>query len=257
MTKIVAVHSFCRGAGKSSIVANTATLLAQDGMRVGAIDTALSSPGLHFFFRRSGAGRTLNDYLWGRCTIEETAHQVQQVGNGSLYLVPASTQPDDVARAIQEGYDTDTVNRGIRSLATSLNLDYILLDTNSGLNEETLASIAICDLLLVVLRPDQRDLQGSAVMVDVARRLEVPNLYMVVNQAISSYEPDNLRRQIKETYDAPVAAIIPLSEDVAAMQSAAIFVLSHPGHTVSRRMEEIVAAIETGDKTIAENSKKD
>jgi MinD-like ATPase involved in chromosome partitioning or flagellar assembly len=81
--------------------------------------------------------------------------------------------------------------------------------------------------------------------VDVARKLEVPHLHLVINKAISSYKPEDLRKKIEETYDAPVAATIPLSEDVAALQSSDIFSIRFPDHPVTQEIMNIVTTIET------------
>jgi len=252
MAKIVSVHSFRRSTGKSGIVANVAALFAKKGKRVGVIDTDINSPGLHFFFQmdEGEVDKTLNDYLWGQCAIEEAAYDVSdKLGvSGAIYLIPASTRAGEIVKALHEGYDVNLLDEGFRALIDKLNLDYLFVDTHSGLNEETLFSIAICDLLLLVLRTDQRDFQGTAVTVDVARKLEIPHLYLVVNEAISSYDFGELRKQVEEIYDAPVAAIIPLSETFASLQSSAIFSLRFPDHPFSQHFYDIVAAIETPDK---------
>jgi MinD-like ATPase involved in chromosome partitioning or flagellar assembly len=43
MFKLVAVHSFRGGTGKSNVTANLATLLAWTGKQVGVVDTDLQS----------------------------------------------------------------------------------------------------------------------------------------------------------------------------------------------------------------------
>ncbi len=50
MAKIVAVHSFRGGTGKSNMTANLACLLARRGNRVGIVDTDIQSPGIHVLF---------------------------------------------------------------------------------------------------------------------------------------------------------------------------------------------------------------
>jgi MinD-like ATPase involved in chromosome partitioning or flagellar assembly len=164
--------------------------------------------------------------------------------SGGIYLIPSSLRAGEIARVLREGYDVGLLNEGFRALVDKMDLDYLFIDTHPGLNEETLLSVAISDVLIIILRPDQQDFQGTAVTVDVARKLEVPNLYLVVNKALSSYDFDALRKRVKETYDADVAAVIPLSEDVVRMQSADIFSLRFPDHPVSEAIYEIVAAIE-------------
>ncbi|MBN1978396.1 MAG: MinD/ParA family protein [Anaerolineae bacterium] len=254
MTKIVSVHSFRGGTGKSNVTANVSAQFAQMGKRVGVIDTDIQSPGIHVLFGmdEENIDKALNDYLWGRCAIEETAYDVGTklgegevlVMGGGIYLIPSSIRAGEIARVLREGYDVGLLNDGFRALIDKLHLDYLFIDTHPGLNEETLLSVAISDVLIIILRPDQQDFQGTAVTVDVSRKLEVPNLYLVVNKALTSYDFEALKKRIVDTYDAPVAAILPLSEDVARMQSADLFSLRYPDHPFSEGIRNIVAAIE-------------
>ena len=164
--------------------------------------------------------------------------------SGGIYLIPSSLRAGEIARVLREGYDVGLLNEWFRALVDKMDLDYLFIDTHPGLNEETLLSVAISDVLIIILRPDQQDFQGTAVTVDVARKLEVPSLYLVVNNALSSYDFGELRKRVEDTYDSPVAAVIPLSEDVVRMQSADIFSLRFPDHPVSEAIYEVVAAIE-------------
>ena len=67
MAKIVSIHSFRGGTGKSNVTANLATLIARAGYRVGIVDTDIQSPGIHVPFGLDESIKyTLNDYLWGR-----------------------------------------------------------------------------------------------------------------------------------------------------------------------------------------------
>ena len=75
MSKIVSIHSFRGGTGKSNSTANLAALVARHGNRVGIVDTDIQSPGIHvlFGFNEDMMKHSPNDYLWGNCLIEETA----------------------------------------------------------------------------------------------------------------------------------------------------------------------------------------
>lgn len=253
MSKIISIHSFRGGTGKSNITANVAAQFARRDQRVGVIDTDIQSPGIHVLFGmdEEKIDKALNDYLWGKCNIEDAAYDVgARVGDGEvvvmgggIYLIPSSIRAGEIARVLREGYDVGLLNDGFQSLIEKLELDYLFIDTHPGLNEETLLSIAISDLLLIVLRPDQQDFQGTAVTVDVARKLEVPGLYLVVNKALSSYKFD-LREKIENAYDSPVATILPLSEEVARIASSDIFSLRYPDHPFSQGIQQIVSCIE-------------
>ncbi|MFZ5857064.1 MAG: MinD/ParA family ATP-binding protein, partial [Chloroflexota bacterium] len=182
MSKIVSIHSFRGGTGKSNTTANLASLLAMEGFRVGVVDTDIASPGIHvlFNFDESEMVHSLNDYLWGKCSIKETAHDVSgRLGadiKGQIFLIPASIKAGEIARILREGYDVGLLNDGFRDLVKDMNLDFLMIDTHPGLNEETLLSIAISHALIILMRPDQQDYQGTAVTVDVARKLDVPRM---------------------------------------------------------------------------------
>jgi MinD-like ATPase involved in chromosome partitioning or flagellar assembly len=72
MAKIISIHSFRGGTGKSNTTANLCALLAAMGKRVAVIDTDIQSPGVHVLFGldESEMKNTLNDYLWGNCRID-------------------------------------------------------------------------------------------------------------------------------------------------------------------------------------------
>jgi MinD-like ATPase involved in chromosome partitioning or flagellar assembly len=255
MPKTVSIHSFRGGTGKSNLTANLTTIIAQEGHRVGVIDTDIQSPGIHVLFglNEEKMDKALNDYLWGCCAIEETAYDVSpllQVGagevaviGGGIYLIPSSIKAGEIARILREGYDVGLLNDGFQDLIQRMNLDYLLIDTHPGLNEETLLSIAISDTLLLILRPDQQDFQGTAVTVEVARKLGVPRMLLVVNKVLREFDFDAVRQEVAQTYDAPVAGVLPLSEDMVRLGSRDVFCLRYPNHPLSQRFREIAAQI--------------
>src|SRR4051794_36974054 len=188
MSLIISVHSFRGGTGKSNTTASLAALLAQDGRRVGVIDTDIQSPGIHVLFGLDEGEMkyALNDYLWGDCTIEQAAVDVtERLGpsiKGRVFLIPSSLKAGEIARVLREGYDMGLLSDGFQELVSGLSLDVLLIDTHPGLNEETLLSIAISDALALIMRPDSQDYQGTGVTVDVAQKLGVPRLLLVVNK---------------------------------------------------------------------------
>lgn len=252
MTTVVSVHSFRGGTGKSNTTSNVAAQLAASGARVAVVDTDIQSPGIHVLFGFGDAlDHTLNDYLWGKIAIRDAAHDVTGVvardlpvaAGGALFLVPSSMKAADIARVLREGYDVGTLNDGFRDLARDLQLDYLLIDTHPGLNEETLLSITISDILLLILRPDRQDFQGTAVTVDVARRLDVPALYLVVNKVPPSIDLHDLEQQMTAAYRAETAAFLPLAEEVVENASGSLFSLTEPEHPWSAQIRAIAAKI--------------
>lgn len=249
MSIIVSTHSFRGGTGKSNLTANITSLLAQKGLRVGVVDTDIQSPGIHVLFGldETSIGRSLNEYLWGKCDISDAAHDVTAaLGSGvkgRVFLIPSSMKAGEIARVLREGYDVGLLNDGFQSLISGLKLDVLMIDTHPGLNEETLLSISISDVLAVILRPDQQDYQGTAVTVEVARRLEVPRMMLIINKLPSVFDSNEVKAKVEGIYNCPVAGVIPHSDDMMALASGGIFSLRYPNHPVSDRIREIAAQI--------------
>lgn len=258
MTKIISTHSYRGGTGKSNATANLATTLARRGRRVAIVDTDIQSPGVHVLFKidQQQLRLTLNDYLWGRCRVEDAAVDVTDslvdgtgqpviAAPGAVMLIPSSARTGEIARVVKEGYDVGLLNDGFRDLSDRLRLDYLLIDTHPGVNEETLLSIAVSDTLILILRPDHQDYQGTSVTLELARRLEVPQLLLVVNKALPAFDFRQLSDRIATMYRAPVAAVLPLSEDMVRLGSGGVFSLMAPDSAYARGLEAIAELIES------------
>ncbi len=250
MAKIVSIHSFRGGTGKSNTTANLAALLAMQGKRVAMVDTDIQSPGIHVLFGKKEGNFTyvLNDFLWGRCErMAQAACDVSSAlppgAEGRIFLIPSSVNAADIARIINDGYDMELLSSGFHALARELALDVLLIDTHPGLNEETLLSIALSNVLIVVLRPDYQDYEGTGITVEVARELSVPEILLVVNKSPPSIPASEVRQRMEEAYRLPVAALIPHSDDLMNLASRELFVCRYPQHPVTDEYRKLAAAI--------------
>jgi MinD-like ATPase involved in chromosome partitioning or flagellar assembly len=216
---------------------------------VGVVDTDIQSPGIHVLFGldEDDMNYALNDYLWGKCGIQKATYDVtpDQMDNkdGRIFLIPASLKAGEITRILRDGYDVGILNDGFQSLIQSNQLDFLLIDTHPGLNEETLLSIAISDALVIVLRPDQQDYQGTSVTVEVARRLDVPNMMLVINKVPQVFDFQEVRSHVENIYKCDVAAVLPHSDEMMTLASAGIFVLRYPDHSISHSLQQVVAKL--------------
>lgn len=249
MSKIISVHSFRGGTGKSNTTANLSALLASEGRRIGVVDTDIQSPGIHVLFGLDEDDMThsLNDYLWGKCEIEQTAMDVTtRMGEGvkgRVFLIPSSIKAGEIARVLREGYDVGLLNDGFQKLVNKLNLDVLLIDTHPGLNEETLLSIAISDALVIIMRPDNQDFQGTSVTVEVARKLDVPRMLLLVNKTPSVLNLDDVKAKVERIYNCEVAAVLPHSDEMMALASSGIFVLRYPDNLVTGLLRKVATRL--------------
>jgi septum site-determining protein MinD len=249
MARIISIHSFRGGTGKSNTTANLAAVLAADGLRVGVIDTDIQSPGIHILFGLAGEqiSASLNDYLWHGRDIKDTAQDVTpSVGAdiaGKLFLIPSSVKPGEITRVLREGYDAQRLTQGLRRLVDDLRLDILMIDTHPGLNEETLLSLVIAHVLVIVMRPDQQDYEGTGIAVKVAQGLQVPHTLLVVNNAPPILDPAAVKAKVEQAYGCQVAAVLPHSDKMMNLASAGIFVVRYPDHPLTALYRQVAAEL--------------
>ena len=245
MSKIVSVHSFRGGTGKSNTTANLAVALAETGQRVGIVDTDIQSPGIHILFgmREDEQVATLNTYLSGACDITQAAYDMTaRLGadiSGKIFLIPSSIKADDIGRILREGYNVGLLNDGFDALVEDLQLDTLMVDTHPGLNEETLLSVSISDALAIIMRPDQQDYQGTSVTVEVARRLGIPRMVLVVNKVPQDFDFAAIQTRVEQVYRCDVGAVLPHADEMMKLGSDAMFLRRVPDHPIATAYRQL------------------
>ena len=135
--------------------------------------------------------------------------------------------------------DIDRYNNGFQTLETELALDVLLVDTPAGLNEDTLPSIAITNTLVLVLHPDKQDFQGTAVIVDIARNLQVPKILIVLNDTPETIDVISAQSELEQTYRCGPGIVLPHTEELMALTSSQLFVLCYPEHPLTTSIKEL------------------
>jgi MinD-like ATPase involved in chromosome partitioning or flagellar assembly len=249
--KIVSIHSFRGGTGKSNIAANLAAVAALDGKRVAVMDTDIASPGIHVIF---GLGRerlklTLNDYLRGECDIADACidltarKEFSSIKPGKLFLIPSSMIADDITRILREGYEVNDLRNGFTEVIRAKELDLLIIDTHPGLDRETLLSMVTADYLFVVARIDEQDLLGTAATLDVARRLQVPEIRIVINKRPNIYEDKAITGEVEKKFKSSVVTIIPMLPLLIDAGSRYVVTMRHPDSEFTKCIESIYEAI--------------
>lgn len=251
MSKLITINSFQRSAGKSTVATNVAVLIAKNGYRVGLVDTDFQSPAIHYFFGlpESYTDYCLNDYLSGKCDIQRATYDVtphlQEDIKGRIFITPASIEVPQIMNAVQKGFDLSFFNAGLDILNSKLSLDFVIIDTHAGLTEQTLGLIAMSDSLVIVTKPDPQTYQGIAVTLGVARKLELAQIALIVNQLPLIYDAPQAKSQFEATFNCPVIAIIPNSNEIVNLTGGAIFVAQYPNHPITAQFEQVTQALQT------------
>ncbi|MCI0365081.1 MAG: MinD/ParA family protein [Phycisphaerales bacterium] len=249
MGQLVSIHSYRGGTGKSNLVASLAFLAARRGKRVAVLDSDLQAPGVHvlFGFNPNGMPNTFSDFVAGKCDLSEAAYRVDADGapngSGNLFLIPSRLTLDAIMPLLADGYDAGRVNDQLSTLINKLQLDLLLLDSHPGFNEETLLTAAICDTLVIVLRPDQQDYHGTAVLVEMAARLHVPNIRFLVNKVMSGLEPEDVGAKVEQAYGKPVIGVLPFRAEMATLGSKGVFASKFPRDPLTAAIDQVVTAL--------------
>ncbi len=227
MSTIICVNSFREGAGKTTVATNIAALLAAQGQQVCLVDANFRDPHAHTAFQLDSRSlaNSLSDYLIGKCAVEQAAYDVTVHLNaktsGQLYVVPAGGQSGALQKVVNEGYSPYLLRDGLDFLEEKLHIDFFVIDTRAGLGEQTLPLLAITDVLVVVMLLDKEDYQGTSVIIDVANKIEVPVITLIINKVTGAFDERSVKSEAERAYKCRVAAVLPRTDSLQNPPNAA------------------------------------
>jgi septum site-determining protein MinD len=101
MGKMVTVHSFKGGTGKTIIATNLATIYANKGKNTCILDLDLRAPSLGITFK-GRAKYTINDFLDGRCEINDAILNMKEkyATKGDFYVGLANHSTEAIQKII-------------------------------------------------------------------------------------------------------------------------------------------------------------
>jgi MinD-like ATPase involved in chromosome partitioning or flagellar assembly len=218
------------------------------------MDMDLEGPGLHVMFNidPSKVQFTLNDVLLDSARPEQAAMSMNEklgLKTGAVYFCPASVKVDDMLRTLRTGFEMESFSRALVHVQNGFHLDYILVDTHPGIEDDTLLAMGVCDELILICRIDHQDIFGTAVMVEVARSLE-KNTQLIVNMIPQNMRESNaskLAGTIGANFNVPLLGWLPFSPDVVESLSNFVFFTAFPKHSMTTRFRELAARIERMD----------
>ena len=252
--RIIAVHSYKGGTGKTLISINLAAILAKQGKKGCLLDLDFRAPSLAMLLKVEAAGCWLNDYLNGTCEIDKTLVDLsEKIGNsGKLYVGLAN--PDTEAIREMSAKDRKWEMRALgrllalrNSLLGDKGLDYIIFDTSPGLQYSSINAIVSADLVLVATTFDKSDVAGTKRMLRELYDLFEKKTDIVLNKVLDvpSKSGKEAMAKIKDTYQAPLLGIIPCFCDILKAEGNAIFAQEKPDHPFSKILDEMAHRIDS------------
>jgi MinD-like ATPase involved in chromosome partitioning or flagellar assembly len=99
--------------------------------------------------------------------------------------------------------------------------------------------MAVSDRVGLILRPDYQDYQGTSVALELAERLDVPDVKLIVNKSPALFSPEIVETKVSEAYDQEVAAVLPHSDKMLALASETVFVIKYPDDPLTALFKQV------------------
>jgi len=267
--KTLVFHSYKGGTGKTTLLANIAAAFAMMGMKVCLLEFDLYAPSLTTYFRKTPE-LFLNDLLAGDANISDVLVDVSsELGlKGKLFLGFSSPKKDDI-HEIEIKHDMKWQYAAIRrilaakkELLSKYQIDYVLLDTSPGIRYWSINTIAIADLLFLIMKISDMDIMGTKRMIeDIYKSLtELGSKYFIILNKVPGASPiskfnvkeaneRNLwESEIKKDLGTEVIGSIPCFCDIQFSRHEFLYAINQPKHQFSRRLLEIVDKIKGIDQ---------
>jgi septum site-determining protein MinD len=256
MGKIIAVHSYKGGTGKTSLAVNLAATYARRGKKVCLMDLDFRAPSLHALFKDYKAEYWLNDYLNSVCEIDKVLIDASKDhGNGGKLMVALANPSTEAIRdmtAKDRKWEMKALGRLLALRSALLNdgdFDYLIFDTSPGLQYSSINAIVAADVVLVVTSLDVSDINGSQRMTSELYDLFEKKTGILINKVIADYlssteELKKFNKYIKSVYSLPILATIPCFCEVLRAAGDFIFSEEKPDHPFTETIENLATKVE-------------
>ena len=210
------------------------------------IDLDLEGPGLHVIFGISDGEirATINDVLQRSIPIKDAVLDLTPrlgIESGCLLFCPAGHKLEEILKIVDTGFNLSRFKAVLYNLATEYRLDYLLIDSHPGIEKDTILSMAVCDVVVLLSRVDHQDMFGSGVMNEVASQLRKP-VVLILNMIPSSVgenESKKIGEKIAGLFNLQVLTALPFNSDVFENLSRGVFVLEHQKDPLTRKFTEM------------------
>jgi len=254
MTKIIAVHSYKGGTGKTSMSVNLAATFVKMGKKVCIFDLDFRAPSLFAILKTQDVENWFNDYLNNTCDIDKTLVDMSSkiTGPGKFYSClanPATEAIRDMSSKDRK-WEMHALGRLLAlkdSLLKNDKFDYLIFDTSPGLQYSSINAIVAADFVIVATTGDRSDVDGTKRML-----LELYNLFekktgLVLNKVLDpsiTAKKTEMQNRIKNDYQVPLLGIMPCFCEILRNEGNLIFVQDKPDHPFTKILAEMAKKIE-------------
>jgi MinD-like ATPase involved in chromosome partitioning or flagellar assembly len=254
--KIIAIHSYKGGTGKTLLTVNLAATYARRGKRVCVLDLDFRAPSLQSIFDLNGSEYWLNDYLNGACEINKVLVDYTPQCKCSGQMLVGLANPATEALRDMSSKDRKWEMRALgrllslkNTLLNDMELDYLLFDTSPGLQYSSINAIVSADVVLVISTIDASDIEGTRRMTHELYDLFEKKTGILMNKVPIEFlstpvDRDSVYKRFENTHTLPVLKVIPCFCDVLRAGGTRIFARDEPEHPFTEHLDEIASKVD-------------
>jgi septum site-determining protein MinD len=255
MGKIIAVHSYKGGTGKTLLSLNLAATFVKHGKKICLLDLDFRAPSLATILKTETAECWLNNYLNGVCEIDKVLIDLSdRMPSGGKFFVGLANPSTEAIRdmsAKDRKWEMRALGRLLSlrdSLLNNKGFDYLIFDTSPGLQYSSINAIVSADLVLVATTFDRSDVDGTRRMLRELYDLFEKKTEVVLNKVLhdisSKSGQDEMQTMMKDIYQVPLLGIIPCFCDVLKSEGNIIFPQDKPDHPFAKILDEMANRID-------------
>jgi len=253
--KIIAVHSYKGGTGKTLLSLNLASTFVKHGKKVCLLDLDFRAPSLSTILKIENADHWLNDYLNGTCEIDKVLIDLSDKihNQGKLFVGLANPKTEAIRdmSAKDRKWEMRALGRLLalrNSLLNDKGFDHLIFDTSPGLQYSSINAIVSADLIIVATTFDRSDIDGTKRMLRELYDLFEKKTEIILNKVLhdisSKSEKEEVQTKIKDIYQVPLLGVIPCFCDVLRAEGNIIFTQEKPEHPFTKILDEIANKID-------------
>ena len=260
--KTLAFHSYKGGTGKTTLITNVAASYAKKGFNVGLLDFDLYAPSFVSYFRKKPSV-FLNDVLSGESQISDVVVDISgELQLKGKFVVGFSSPRKEDVNDIECGHDTKWQLQAVRrflkakqELFEKYSLDYLFLDTSPGIRYWSINTLAMADLLFLLMKDSDMDIDGTRKMInDIYDSLSRfgSKYYLILNKVPGANPDPNLPvdekawiNELERVVGAEVVGSIPCFCDVQFNRHEFLFSVNQPDHPFSIKLARLAENIKS------------